>query len=183
MGVWDTVGANGIPVPFWGTLGKKEFLFHDTEPSRIVRHARHAVSIDENREDFAPTLWNSKQGIDLKQAWFAGAHSDIGGGYRESGLSHCACQWVLQEAEHFGLKFEQHVQQWLQPHPYDLLHNERKGIYRIRENHIRSISGPIHVSAQKRWNANTHQYRKKSKAMRQALQAVNGDWNRIKVIA
>jgi len=55
IGVWDTVGALGIPMPFLGTLGESEYLFHDTVPSKIVRHARHAVSIDENREDFEPT--------------------------------------------------------------------------------------------------------------------------------
>jgi uncharacterized protein (DUF2235 family) len=80
VGVWDTVGALGIPMPFWGTLGEKEFLFHDLEPSKIIKHARHAVAIDENRIDFEPSLWNEKPGIDLKQVWFAGVHSDVGGG-------------------------------------------------------------------------------------------------------
>ena len=66
VGAWDTVGALGIPVPFWGTLNKKEFLFHDTEPSKIVQHARHAMSIDENREDFTPVPWSDKPSVDIK---------------------------------------------------------------------------------------------------------------------
>ncbi|MGE6606458.1 DUF2235 domain-containing protein [Halomonas sp. NPDC076908] len=79
IGVFDTVGALGIPAPFLGTLGSDKYLFHDTEPSSIINHARHAVAIDENRLDFEPTLWSAKAGIDLKQVWFAGVHTDIGG--------------------------------------------------------------------------------------------------------
>ena len=80
--MFDTVGALGIPAPFLGTLGTSRYLFHDTEPSRIINHARHAVAIDEMRQDFEPTLWSPKAGIDLKQVWFAGVHTDIGGGGR-----------------------------------------------------------------------------------------------------
>lgn len=56
VGAWDTAGALGIPVPYWGALGERELLFHDTQPSKIIWHARHAVSIDENREGFEPSL-------------------------------------------------------------------------------------------------------------------------------
>ncbi|WP_409525453.1 phospholipase effector Tle1 domain-containing protein [Nitrincola sp. MINF-07-Sa-05] len=66
IGVWDSVEALGIPVPFLGTLGTTRYLFHDIEPSSIIRHARHAVSIDENREDCEPALWGKKPEIDLK---------------------------------------------------------------------------------------------------------------------
>ncbi len=83
------MGALGIPVPFWGMLNEHEFLFHDTEPSKIVQHARHAVSIDENREDFAPVLWSDKPNVDVRQVWFAGVHSDVGGAATPAGL----CRW------------------------------------------------------------------------------------------
>lgn len=182
VGVWDTVGALGIPVPFWGTLGEREFLFHDTEPSKIIQHARHAVSIDENRVDFEPTLWSQKPGLDLLQAWFSGVHSDVGGGYDESGLSHNASQWMLKEASGFGLEFEPHFVDSLKPKPGAKQHNERKGIYLARKEFVRDISGPLHKSVKKRWNMNAHDYRKKSKALNRLLQSVDGDWSQIELV-
>jgi uncharacterized protein (DUF2235 family) len=182
VGVWDTVGALGIPVPFWGTLGEKEFLFHDTEPSKIVNHARHAVSIDENREDFEPTLWSPKAGLDLQQVWFAGVHSDIGGGYKENGLSHCAMKWMMDEAKDCGLVFERHLVRAVKPNPKDDHHNERKGIYRIRKEVVREINGPVHRSVKKRWDADAHQYRRKSKALSNLLDKVEGKWSMINLV-
>jgi len=182
VGVWDTVGALGIPVPFWGTLGEKEFLFHDTEPSKIVQHARHAVSIDEDREDFEPTLWDDKAGMDIQQVWFAGVHSDVGGGYKEHGLGHCACQWMIQEAATFGLRFEHHLVNALRPDPRDLQHNERKGLYKLRGRVIRKIAGPLHSSVQKRWKVNADGYRDKSQALAQYLAAVGNDWSKLQIV-
>lgn len=182
VGVWDTVGALGIPVPFWGTLGAHEFLFHDTEPSKIVRHARHAVSVDENREDFLPALWSEKPGLDLEQVWFAGVHTDIGGGYEEHGLSHCAIHWMMKEAEETGLRFEPHLSDALDPDPLDKLHNARKGIYRARGKVVRDITGPLHSSVKKRWDADAGGYRKKGKALAKLLGSVGGDWSKIEVV-
>jgi uncharacterized protein (DUF2235 family) len=179
IGVWDTVGALGIPVPFWGTLGEKEFLFHDIEPSKIIQHARHALAIDENRIDFEPTLWSEKDGLDLLQVWFSGVHSDIGGGYKEQGLSHIASQWISKEASQFGLQFEPHFLTTLQSNLADKLHNERTGIYRARKESVRNVIGFIHSSAKKRWDLDVHNYRKKSKALSSLLKSVNNDWSAI----
>jgi uncharacterized protein (DUF2235 family) len=182
VGAWDTVGALGIPVPFWGTLNAREFLFHDTEPSKIVQHARHAVSIDENREDFAPVLWSDKPNVDVQQVWFAGVHSDVGGGYRERGLSDCASQWMLSEANRFGLEFESHYLDAVDPDPGDKQHNERKGIYLARGEIIRAVGGPVHRTVKQRWDSDAQNYRRKSKALKKLLDSVGGDWSRIKVI-
>jgi uncharacterized protein (DUF2235 family) len=179
IGAWDTVGALGIPVPFWGILGEKEFLFHDIEPSKIIQHARHALAIDENRIDFEPTLWSEKDGLDLLQVWFSGVHSDIGGGYKEQGLSHIASQWISEEASQFGLQFEPHFLTTLQPNPADKLHNERSGIYRARKESVRNVIGFVHSSAKKRWDLDVHNYRKKSKALSSLLKSVNNDWSAI----
>lgn len=179
VGVWDTVGALGIPMPFWGTLGEREFLFHDTEPSKIVQHARHAVSIDENREDFKPTLWSEKPHLDLKQVWFAGVHSDVGGGYPERGLSQCACQWMIKETHKFGLQFEPHLVNALTPDAGDKQHEERRGIYLLRGKFIRDIKGPVHLSVKARWDADAHGYRKVSKALTRLLDSKGNDWSQI----
>jgi len=182
VGAWDTVGSLGIPVPFWGTLNEREFLFHDTEPSKIVRHARHALAIDENREDFAPVLWSDKPTVDVQQVWFAGAHGDVGGGYRERGLSDCASQWMLSEAGKLGLQFEAHLLDIMTPDPGDKQHNERKGIYLVRAEQQRTIVGPVHRSVKQRWDLNAHNYRSKSKALNRLLDTVGGDWSKIHVV-
>lgn len=182
VGVWDTVGALGIPVPFWGTLGDRKFLFHDTEPSKIVQHARHAVAIDEDREDFTPVLWSEKASVDMTQLWFAGVHSDVGGGYAERGLGDSAARWMADEAGRFGLAFESHFLESLKPDPYDKLHNERKGIYLLRDRVNRRISGPVHRSVQQRWERNAHNYRRRSQSLRRLLKSVDGDWSRIPVL-
>ncbi len=182
IGVWDTVGSLGIPVPFWGSLGERELLFHDTEPSKIIDHARHAVSIDERREDFLPTLWSEKKGLDLQQVWFAGVHADVGGGYENPGLSYCAANWVLSEANTFGLEFEPHYLKSIKPNPEDKLHNSRKGIYLARGEEVREVNGPVHSSVKKRWDKNSDDYQSKSKAMKKLLASVKNDWGKISVI-
>ena len=182
VGVWDTVGALGIPVPFWGTLNEQAFLFHDTEPSKIVQHARHAVSIDENRKDFEPTIWKDKSNCDVMQVWFAGVHSDVGGGYVERGLGDCASRWMLKEAAKFGIKFESHFVGAVKPNPRDKIHNEHKGIYRARKATSRSITGPLHKTVKERWDNNTQDYRIKSNALRTLLESVSNDWSKIKFV-
>ena len=131
VGVWDTVGSLGVPISFWGLIEDKH-LFHDTEPSSIVKCARHAVSIDEHRKDFSPTLWDKKDGIDLKQVWFSGCHCDVGGGYPEKGLSDAAFKWILDEAKANGLTIEKFVNSYVKPDYKDKIHTEYKKLYRLR---------------------------------------------------
>ncbi len=77
VGVWDTVGALGIPFSVMALFDSHD-EFYDTKMGANVSYARHALSIDEQREDFEPTVWTPRTGVDLKQVWFAGVHSDIG---------------------------------------------------------------------------------------------------------
>ena len=101
MGVWDTVGALGAPTPFLGWITKKIWVgFHDTE-LRNIQYAYHALAIDERRGPFAPSVWTHK-GEDVKevkQVWFSGAHSNIGGGYRDAALSDIAFRWIVKMAQ------------------------------------------------------------------------------------
>lgn len=113
LGVFDTVGALGVP----GFM-KLAPQFHDVQLRSQVQRARHALAIDETRLKFAPTLWESPadastgspaQPIDdarVKQVWFEGAHSDVGGGYRSTGLSDTALLWMAGEAHAAGLVFD-----------------------------------------------------------------------------
>ncbi len=105
MGVWDTVGALGVPSRFFGFLNDREYGFHNTTPSKIVLNAYHAMAIDEFRDEFVPTLWTGEQhpGTEIRQVWFAGAHGDVGGGYKDRGLADIPLIWMAQMAEKCGL--------------------------------------------------------------------------------
>ncbi|KAA9134177.1 DUF2235 domain-containing protein [Marinihelvus fidelis] len=181
VGAWDTVGALGIPVPFWGTLGEEEFLFHDTEPSKIINHARHAVAIDEYREDFTPTLWDPKPGIDLKQVWFSGVHSNVGGSYDDRGLSDTALKWMVDEASAFGLGFEAHALERIRPDHAGQLYNSRRNIYRLRGRHDRTITGPVHISVKQRWDDDVASYRSRCRPLKALLDSVDGDWSQVDI--
>ena len=110
VGVWDTVGALGIPIDgFRPPLLSDLWTFHDTRLSRYVLNAYHAIAIDERREPFKPTLWvqqDDAPGQTLKQVWFAGAHCDVGGGYRDPGLSEIPLLWIADNARACGLAFK-----------------------------------------------------------------------------
>lgn len=103
IGVWDTVGALGIPLGFFNPLDHLLFRFHDTALHPNVRFGYHALAIDEKRESFVPTLWDSREGIE--QVWFAGVHADIGGGYKETGLSDLTLAWMLRKLQPHGMLF------------------------------------------------------------------------------
>ena len=109
VGVWDTVGALGIPIDgFRPPLLSNLWTFHDTTLSRYVRNAFHAVAIDERRQPFKPTLWvqqDDAEGQTLVQMFFAGVHCDVGGGYREPELSELALVWMADNARGCGLAF------------------------------------------------------------------------------
>lgn len=105
LGVWDTVGALGIPIESFDDFNRRHFEFHDTELSSIVENAYQAVAVDEHREPYAVTLWDPrvKPRQTLEQRWFLGAHCDVGGGYHDRRLSDVALHWMQQKAAACGL--------------------------------------------------------------------------------
>ncbi|MFF9090921.1 DUF2235 domain-containing protein [Streptomyces sp. NPDC014991] len=158
IGVWDTVGALGIPLPASRRLDpvvdrfNRQWAFHDTELSSWVRAAFHALAIDEQRSAFQPTLWHQQPGAEhrqeLKQVWFAGVHCDVGGGYRETGLSDITLLWMIDQARRYGLVFdpkalgvagpsamkpEDCIDFRVQPDVLGEVHPSRKGMYRLAE--------------------------------------------------
>lgn len=137
VGVWDTVGALGIPFSLLGMFDRKD-EFYDTKMGPNLEIARHALAIDEKREDFEPTVWTPRSGVDLKQVWFAGVHSDIGGSYgpdKESGcaVSDTALAWMLKEAKLAGLKIEPHIEQRLTDGTQAPINRSRRHIFRLRK--------------------------------------------------
>lgn len=135
IGVWDTVGALGIPVRGLRALTADKYEFHDTELSGTVKHAYHALAIDERRVPFLPTLWDAKPKPQqqVEQVWFAGVHTDVGGGYPEAGLSDITLSWMIEKAEHAGLVFDRAVMKAHPLHPDPTLkqHNSKTGLYAL----------------------------------------------------
>lgn len=112
IGVWDTVDAVGLPLPIADFVNRfvYQFKFPNLTLSPSVDRAYHALAIDDERESFHPLLWDeprraapSKQII--QQVWFAGAHSNVGGGYPKQGMSLVALDWMMTHAETAGLRF------------------------------------------------------------------------------
>jgi uncharacterized protein (DUF2235 family) len=99
MGVWDTVTSfgifNRIKLPY-------------TTNNASVKNIRHAVAIDERRTYYRQNLFGDVPGQDIKQVWFAGAHSDVGGSYdlKESGLSQLSLEWMIAESKPFAVHFD-----------------------------------------------------------------------------
>lgn len=108
VGVWDTVDAVGIPFEEIADLANMyyRFKFPDHELCAGVRIARQALSIDDPRRTFHPKVWTEPEESDrIRQVWFAGVHSNVGGGYPKQGMSLVALDWMMSEAEQAGLRF------------------------------------------------------------------------------
>lgn len=105
LGLWDSVGT-------FGWIYDPVFLPYTTN-NEAVRAVRHALAIDERRAFYNHMPWGPKhrEKQDVKEVWFAGVHSDVGGGYPEekSGLAKITLQWMIEEArgEKFGLKINE----------------------------------------------------------------------------
>ena len=129
VGVWDTVGAYGIPIGFGLSALARSFTywtkgFRDTHFGDAVKLGLHAVAIDERRRPFAPTFWTRRPesrkkadqaaektpepALPVEQVWFPGVHSNVGGGYTNRGLSDLALAWMMaQVQEKTGLRFNE----------------------------------------------------------------------------
>jgi uncharacterized protein (DUF2235 family) len=110
VGVWDTVGALGIPLSGGRLIHllNKRWQFHDMKLTSIVQSAYQALAVDEHRKSFAPAVWAPSPSAEdqvREQVWFAGAHSDVGGGYRQPALSNLSLRWMIARAGTCGLAF------------------------------------------------------------------------------
>lgn len=153
IGVWDTVGALGAPYGrFIGWVVDKIFKcsFHDDKLSSWVKSAYHALAADEKRWPFRPTRWQlnvkhkssneearkSGKTPNFEEKWFPGAHSDVGGGYPETGLSDIALEWMSFRANYHGLNNDLQILNGSQTDPEfqpDILakpHDSQNSLYR-----------------------------------------------------
>jgi uncharacterized protein (DUF2235 family) len=147
LGVWDTVGALGVPWTAAPLVGRRQFYFHNTNPSTIYEFGYHALAIDEHRGPYKPTLWTrfTPQEKDprtdphvapphIEQRWFVGAHSNIGGGYRNDTLCQLPLAWMQEKAANHGLAFSSRIQvdpSDIDATPVDSFTEFMKGLYKI----------------------------------------------------
>lgn len=126
LGVWDTVSALGFPDGTWKTsdwffkgldkISKQlekwtdkrwPHQFYNYKLNDRILYACQALAVDDERKTFHPKVWNEnkRKSGSVEQVWFAGAHSNVGGGYPRSGLSNVALEWILEQAAEKGLVF------------------------------------------------------------------------------
>ena len=111
VAVWDTVGSLGIPMI--GVLPQPpntDFSFVDTKVEPNIEYAFQTLALDEHRRSFAPTIWEKDAENPwpkvLKQCWFPGVHSDIGGGYSNYDLANLTLAWMISQLDPL-LKFNE----------------------------------------------------------------------------
>jgi hypothetical protein len=156
MGLWDTVDAYGFPLEemriAWDYL-ILPLSMRDRELSSKVLDAYHALSIDDERQTFHPVLWTEEgqAQVDtiererITQVWFAGVHSNLGGGYPDDSLSYVSLKWMLDQAERRGLVFDDDYKDFIDTEIDEAgkIYNPRGGLsalYRYMPRSIRDLS-------------------------------------------
>jgi uncharacterized protein (DUF2235 family) len=120
VGLWDTVGAYGFPI-IEMTRGWDKWVWPLSLPTRVlwndVEKACHALALDDERQTFHPLLWDEHEEPTIwrgaheggpavgtiaderiSQVWFAGMHSNVGGGYPDDGMSYESLCWIAGHA-------------------------------------------------------------------------------------
>jgi hypothetical protein len=162
LGVFDTVGALGVPLPMLWRENRDLFEFHDVGLSAVSEVNLHALAVDEHREPFEPTLWRQQKFLAVsnptEQVWFAGAHSDVGGGYLDeearqklhpAALDDITLDWMLKRVLHYYSDFPvrigeepawpQVTESWASAPQ----HEARMRFYRARPFALRSIGNRV----------------------------------------
>jgi uncharacterized protein (DUF2235 family) len=148
VGVWDTVKATNDPD------------YHDNVLSSNVVAGYHAMAIDERRKFFPILRWNRDPRA--LQVWFAGVHSDVGGGYKQSGLADVAFEWMIYRAMKHGLKFKKnYLDEHMKPASLGKIHDSYKGIWKPMAVKTRVIQKTdwVHESVAKRLKDKKPPYR------------------------
>jgi uncharacterized protein (DUF2235 family) len=140
IGVWDTVGAVGLPDDaalkkvLWVLSGFRIPWFKNYRLGDVVDRACHALAIDDERQTFHPVLWDGHRSsgeVDtrLEQVWFPGVHSNVGGGYVKQGLSLVTLSWMMRHARAAKLRFSALDQQTYleRQNAHDKLYDSRSG--------------------------------------------------------
>ncbi|KAG0708817.1 hypothetical protein DFH29DRAFT_342656 [Suillus ampliporus] len=149
VGVFDTVGSVGLPeeLTHKSPSTKSIFGFPNNELGEHIERAYQALAIDETRLDFncckfEQTDGGRRKGQILKQCWFSGEHSDIGGGWKSHDLSDLTLAWMVANIGDmlsvdiaYIASLPDPVAPWGEQHP----HNARVGIFAWSEANTRKL--------------------------------------------
>ncbi len=145
LGVFDTV--RGIPKTLRSRFFRKQHEFHDLSLPSIVERVYHALAIDEQRWHFQPSLFEPADPVDtarLEQVWYAGVHSNIGGGFNPDGLANFALHSMRKRAEQQGLEFDRSFLQHYKTSLNAELRHSRKGWYKLTPRAPRTLLATTH---------------------------------------
>lgn len=103
LGVFDTVEAYGVPFEELRDIidhAVWPMAFRNGALPKIANVARHALSLDDERLTFHPKPFDPDTSgeRDVEEVWFAGVHSDVGGGYQDAALSFIPLVWMADQA-------------------------------------------------------------------------------------
>jgi hypothetical protein len=130
VGVWDTVGALGVPWLSLEGIGRPTFNWLETGLRLSIQNAFQALAIDEHRHAFLPTMWTKRIPKDpgeaetiappralssVEQRWFVGAHANVGGGCHSDILAQIPLKWIMGKASLHGLAFRADVDLDVEP--------------------------------------------------------------------
>ena len=152
LGVWDTVFARGLPIQYLDQLPRLLGIIRTTLkyyypklPDSIL-NCYHALAIDDERKIFHPRIWDVEISPhqSLKQVWFCGMHTDVGGGYESSALSDITLKWMLKNAVEHGLRiFEKHNVP-ISPNVNGKMEDSRSGFSKLYARKIRTWEVKTH---------------------------------------
>jgi len=174
LGLWDTVDAYGMPIKELKT-GIDKFIwplnFNDPKLDPRVERAFHALALDDERATFHPLVWDESAEPPhatpkmVSQVWFAGMHSNVGGGYPDDAMSHVPLLWMLDNARAAGLRLKVAAldEYRLIATPYGRMYDSRSGLssyYRYAPRKVQSYRNPavVHESVYLRMANGGDQY-------------------------
>ncbi len=156
LGCWDTVDALGMPFEELTKAVRRIFplRFRNALLNPGVHHAVQALALDDERRTFHPRLWKASgpddraNGQTIKQVWFAGMHSDVGGGYSKPQLAMVPLLWMLEQAELRGLKLDPRMMaQWRsEASQWGMIHDSRAGLAAYYRYHPRRIDELVRLA-------------------------------------
>jgi len=158
LGLWDTVDAYGLPIDEM-TRGWDQWVWPLSMSEQVapgsVRKVCHAIALDDERHTFHPVLLDERSEPEVAhtddervtQVWFAGVHSNVGGGYPDDSLAHVPLRWMAAEARKQGLRLHPHrLNDWAsRADPHGPLYDSRRGLgvyYRYNPRRIAALTGP-----------------------------------------
>lgn len=153
IGAWDTVEAYGFPIEELALAWDRFVLplrFDNRDLPRNVQRACQALSVDEERHTFRPVLWDemkkARRTQAIEQVWFAGVHSDLGGGYPRNNLALVSLDWMISKVlpppgQTSGLRFMPEMRKRYERRKdwHGVQHDSRSGLaafYRYRPRDI-----------------------------------------------